>query len=336
MLKELLNKEMELRSVEASNLNIFLKEYFNSVPSNNFASIDSDIKTEDGVIKIDTSNPLFLNIVFPYTPLYKLKRILKNDKTRAELEERIRNTSNASLESLRILKEVLSNTYNKSIEIVLSMTENLLNNFKKEKGENNKLSELYKNIDTEVYEFKSKYPILVNKYMVTIGCIDDTKNNENNSYYKLVEAILEVIEIYDILLNTILSIIAEFGSSTSNKKEINYQSHESQFSQPITKENLIEDLNKFSVSKQDYNESQTNNIDKNKLLLNKGFPSKYKDKIYIYQRIQKLIARIKGKGDYKAATKINDFFSEQHIPFKIISEQMTSGKQTYWLILKLE
>lgn len=340
MLKEMLNKEMEIRMVESSSLNLFLKEFVNSIPSSNFASIASDIKTENEV-KIDISNPLFLNIIFQYIPLYKIKRILKNDKVKEEIEIRIQNSSNASLESLNILKEVLDSTHNKSIGIILSMTENLIGYFIKEKGESNKIYELYENIDSEIYKFKSNYPKVLNKYFATIDMMgmhnsDSNNTGKNDSYYKLVEAILEVIESYDILLNTILSIIAEFGSSTSNKKEITYQSHESQISQPLTKENLIEDLNKFSVSKQDYNESQTNNIDKNKLLLNKGFPSKYKDKIYIYQKIQKLIARIKGKGDYKATTKINDFFSEQHIPFKIISDQMTSGKQTYWLILKLE
>lgn len=223
MLKDILNKELELRSVEASNLNIYLKSYSNTIPSINFASIDSDINTE-AEIKIDISNPLFLNIVFPYIPLYKIKRILKNDITRAELEERLRNTSNVSIEALKILKEVLNSTHNKSIEMIIIMVENLLEYFKKEKGENIKLSILYKNIDEEVYEFKSKYPILLNKYLVTVGFSDDIKNNnKNDSYCKFIEAILEVIEKYDILLNNILSTISDFDNFSNSNKNESYQ-----------------------------------------------------------------------------------------------------------------
>ncbi|MDY3874309.1 MAG: DEAD/DEAH box helicase family protein [Megamonas funiformis] len=103
----------------------------------------------------------------------------------------------------------------------------------------------------------------------------------------------------------------------------------------LTKEKLIEELNQFAVSKQEYSEAQTNNADRNDLLLNKGFPSNDKDNEPIYQKIQELITNIKGKGDFKTTKKINDFFSEQHIPFEIISTQTTTNKKTYWLILKL-
>lgn len=104
----------------------------------------------------------------------------------------------------------------------------------------------------------------------------------------------------------------------------------------LTKEKLIEELNQFAISKQEYSETKTDNAARNDLLINKGFPSKYKDKISIYQKIQELITNLKGKGDFKTTKKINDFFSEQNIPFEIISEQTTTDKQTYWLILKSE
>lgn len=103
----------------------------------------------------------------------------------------------------------------------------------------------------------------------------------------------------------------------------------------LTKEKLIEELNQFAVSKQEYSEAQTNNADRNKLLLNKGFLSSDKDNVSIYQKIQELITNVKGKGDFKTTKKINDFFSKQNIPFEIISEQITTDKKTYWLILKL-
>lgn len=106
--------------------------------------------------------------------------------------------------------------------------------------------------------------------------------------------------------------------------------------QSLTKEKLIEELNQFAVSKQKYSEAQTNNADRNKLLLNKGFLSSDKDNVSIYQKIQELITNLKGKGDFKTTKKINDFFSEQNIPFEIISEQITTDKKTYWIILKLE
>lgn len=106
--------------------------------------------------------------------------------------------------------------------------------------------------------------------------------------------------------------------------------------QSLTKEKLIEELNQFAVSKQKYSEAQTNNADRNKLLLNKGFLSSDKDNVSIYQKIQELITNLKGKGDFKTTKKINDFFSEQNIPFEIISEQITTDKKTYWLILKLK
>lgn len=104
----------------------------------------------------------------------------------------------------------------------------------------------------------------------------------------------------------------------------------------LTKEKLIEELNQFAVSKQEYSEAQTNNADRNKLLLNKGFLSSDKDNVSIYQKIQELITNVKGKGDFKTTKKINDFFSKQNIPFEIISEQITTDKKTYWIILKLE
>lgn len=90
------------------------------------------------------------------------------------------------------------------------------------------------------------------------------------------------------------------------------------------------------MSKQEYSEAQTNNADRNKLLLNKGFLSSDKDNVSIYQKIQELITNVKGKGDFKTTKKINDFFSKQNIPFEIISEQITTDKKTYWIILKLE
>lgn len=104
----------------------------------------------------------------------------------------------------------------------------------------------------------------------------------------------------------------------------------------LTKEKLIEELNQFAISKQDYSKIQTNNADRNKLLLNKGFLSSDKDNVSIYQKIQEFITNVKGKGDFKTTKKINDFFSKQNIPFEIISEQITTDKKTYWIILKLE
>lgn len=104
----------------------------------------------------------------------------------------------------------------------------------------------------------------------------------------------------------------------------------------LTKEKLIEELNQFAISKQDYSKIQTNNADRNKLLLNKGFLSSDKDNVSIYQKIQEFITNVKGKGDFKTTKKINYFFSEQNIPFEIISEQITTDKKTYWIILKLE
>lgn len=113
-------------------------------------------------------------------------------------------------------------------------------------------------------------------------------------------------------------------------------STESANNQTLTKEKLIEELNSFAISKQEYDETKTDNAARNDLLLNKGFPSNDKDNEPIYQKIQELITNIKGKGDFKTTKKINDFFSEQHIPFEIISAQTTTNKKTYWLILKLE
>lgn len=112
-------------------------------------------------------------------------------------------------------------------------------------------------------------------------------------------------------------------------------STESANNQTLTKEKLIEELNSFAISKQEYDETKTDNAARNDLLLNKGFPSNDKDNEPIYQKIQELITNIKGKGDFKTTKKINDFFSEQHIPFEIISAQTTTNKKTYWLILKL-
>lgn len=113
-------------------------------------------------------------------------------------------------------------------------------------------------------------------------------------------------------------------------------STESANNQTLTKEKLIEELNSFAISKQEYSETKTDNAARNDLLTNKGFPSNDKDNEPIYQKIQELITNIKGKGDFKTTKKINDFFSEQHIPFEIISAQTTTNKKTYWLILKLE
>lgn len=111
---------------------------------------------------------------------------------------------------------------------------------------------------------------------------------------------------------------------------------ESSDNQSLTKEKLIEELNQFAISKQNYSKIQTNNADRNKLLMDKGFLTSDKDNVSIYQKIQELITNVKGKGDFKTTKKINDFFSEQNIPFEIISEQTTTDKKTYWLILKLE
>ena len=111
---------------------------------------------------------------------------------------------------------------------------------------------------------------------------------------------------------------------------------ESSDNQSLTKEKLIEELNLFAISKQEYSETKTDNADRNKLLMDKGFLSSDKDNVSIYQKIQELITNVKGKGDFKTTKKINDFFSEQNIPFEIISEQTTTDKKTYWLILKLE
>mgnify|MGYP005912129819 CR=1 FL=1 len=111
---------------------------------------------------------------------------------------------------------------------------------------------------------------------------------------------------------------------------------ESENNQSLTNKKLIEELNQLAISKQEYNETKTNNADKNNLLMNKGFLSSDKDNEPIYQKIQELITNIKGKGDFKSTKKINSFFSEQNIPFEIISEQTTTDKQTYWLILKSE
>lgn len=113
-------------------------------------------------------------------------------------------------------------------------------------------------------------------------------------------------------------------------------STESANNQTLTKEKLIGELNSFAISKQEYSETKTDNAARNDLLTNKGFPSNDKDNEPIYQKIQELISNIKGKGDFKTTKKINDFFSEQHIPFEIISAQTTTNKKTYWLILKLK
>lgn len=103
---------------------------------------------------------------------------------------------------------------------------------------------------------------------------------------------------------------------------------ESSDNQSLTKEKLIEELNQFAISKQNYSKIQTNNADRNKLLMDKGFLTSDKDNVSIYQKIQELITNVKGKGDFKTTKKINDFFSEQNIPFEIISEQTTTDKKT--------
>lgn len=111
---------------------------------------------------------------------------------------------------------------------------------------------------------------------------------------------------------------------------------ESENNQSLTNKKLIEELNQLAISKQEYNETTSDNAARNDLLTNKGFLSNNKGNEPIYQKIQELITNIKGKGDFKTTKKINDFFSEQHIPFEIISAQTTTNKKTYWLILKLE
>lgn len=65
-------------------------------------------------------------------------------------------------------------------------------------------------------------------------------------------------------------------------------STESANNQTLTKEKLIEELNSFAISKQEYDETKTDNAARNDLLLNKGFPSNDKDNEPIYQKIQEI------------------------------------------------
>lgn len=208
MLKEMLNKEMELRMVEASNLNMFLKDYSS--------------KGEE--INIKFSNPLFLNIVYSYIPLYKIRRILKNDKIRTEITLLLYN-KNISVAGLDLLKELVNITFNKSLETVICMIENLLSYCKKEKINDDRINGLYKTLDLNVYVFKANYPKLMNKFLSTIGFIKLNKDNEfeDSDYLKIVEAALDVLEQYDVLLSRILSTIADFNKIEKNCSNCNLE-----------------------------------------------------------------------------------------------------------------
>lgn len=102
---------------------------------------------------------------------------------------------------------------------------------------------------------------------------------------------------------------------------------------PITKEILIKLLEANSVSKDEYNEAINSNSNLNNLLQDKGFLAKDKDNTDIYCKIQEYISSNSAKKDCKSASKINEFFKENNIPFKI--QSLSTRKKTYWLITKL-
>lgn len=102
---------------------------------------------------------------------------------------------------------------------------------------------------------------------------------------------------------------------------------------PITKEILIKLLEANSVSEDEYNEAINSNSNLNNLLQDKGFLAKDKDNTDIYCKIQEYISSNSTKKDCKSASKINEFFKENNIPFKI--QSLSTRKKTYWLITKL-
>ena len=105
---------------------------------------------------------------------------------------------------------------------------------------------------------------------------------------------------------------------------------------PITKETLIKLLEDNSVSKDEYDEAINSNSNLNNLLQDKGFLAKDKDNTDIYCKIQEYISSNSAKKDCKSASKINEFFKENSIPFEIQSQNLSIGKkETYWLITKL-
>lgn len=225
MLKELLNKEMEIRMVDALRLNMFLKDHISTTPINSFNEINNDITIKGEDIGIKFSNPLFLNMVYNYMPLYKIRKILKNDKVKTEITLSLC-SNNISVAGLGLLKELLDITFNKSIASVICIIENLLTYYKNEKINDNKVNELYRVLDLNVYVFKAKYPQLVNKFLSTIGFIKLNENGEleNNDYLKIVEAILDVMEQYNGLLRIILTIIAEFDKPTYSNRNLEPES----------------------------------------------------------------------------------------------------------------
>lgn len=105
---------------------------------------------------------------------------------------------------------------------------------------------------------------------------------------------------------------------------------------PITKETLIKLLEYNSVSKDEYDEAINSKSNLNNLLQDKGFLAKDKDNTDIYCKIQEYISSNSAKKDCKSASKINEFFKENSIPFEIQPQPLSIGKkETYWLITKL-
>lgn len=132
---------------------------------------------------------------------------------------------NISVAGLDLLKELVNITFNKSFEPVIYMIENLFSYCKKEKINDNRINALYKALDLNVYEFKANYPNLVNKFLSTIGSIklNEKDKFEDSDYLKIVEAALDVIEQYDVLLFVILSIISDFNTIQKNCSKCNLE-----------------------------------------------------------------------------------------------------------------